>query len=134
MTLIHMAVIPERVSRQGGAVPACVVDDCFEEDVRRHVWSWTGSYFVRGCGSDRVFLHKHIWEKASGRSVPPGMMVDHINRDKTDNRVSNLRPADKSLNVSNKVTNDSKDSWTVLRNLKDISCITNIGANGCTIG
>ncbi len=35
-------------------------------------------------------VHRLIWEAAHG-PIPDGMVIDHINRDKLDNRLENLR-------------------------------------------
>lgn len=37
-----------------------------------------------------AYLHRLVWEELVG-PIPPGMQIDHINRCRTDNRLSNLR-------------------------------------------
>ena len=39
---------------------------------------------------ERVYLHRHVWEKANGRKLRDGELVHHVNEDKRDNRAENL--------------------------------------------
>lgn len=52
-------------------------------------------------------VHRLVWIWHHGE-VPEGMGLDHINRDKWDNRISNLRAVPKSLNERNKVLTKMK--------------------------
>lgn len=45
--------------------------------------------------------HRIIWEMHYGK-IPEGMEVDHINHDRTDNRIENLRLVTKQVNMKNK--------------------------------
>jgi endogenous inhibitor of DNA gyrase (YacG/DUF329 family) len=38
----------------------------------------------------RRFLHRDVWELAHGEPVPKGHTLQHVNFDRTDNRVANL--------------------------------------------
>lgn len=45
-------------------------------------------------------VHRVVWEVHNG-PVPEGLEIDHINRDKTDNRISNLRAVTHAANMKN---------------------------------
>lgn len=47
--------------------------------------------------------HRIIWEMCNG-PIPEGMMIDHINGDPWDNRITNLRLATNSQNGMNRKT------------------------------
>ena len=53
--------------------------------------------------------HRAIWELHNG-PIPDGLVIDHINRDKTDNRIENLRVATRSQNNHN--TEAKGYSWS----------------------
>lgn len=51
---------------------------------------------------ENVRLHRIIWECEHGK-IPEGMVIDHINRNKSDNRLENLRLVDPRTNVLNAI-------------------------------
>lgn len=59
-----------------------------------------------------VRCHRLIWFAAHGPGMPE--MLDHMNGDRSDNRLFNLRPADKQLNAENQRTARSDNSLGVL--------------------
>jgi len=67
-----------------------------EDLVKRYRWHIGGNgYVVTAVNGERKYLHKMI------AGVDDSTVVDHINRCKMDNRRTNLRIANKSLNAAN---------------------------------
>lgn len=72
------------------------------------------------CGT-RMFAHRAAWLFVHGE-LPEDMVVDHVNQDPSDNRIANLRLADKAENGWNHwkkdgaggVQRNSKGSFTVV--------------------
>jgi hypothetical protein len=92
-------IIPERVNRQGGIVPSFQVDDHLVGEVMKHKWFLSSyGYITAKIDGIRVYLHRFVWAINKG-DCP--QVLDHINQDKMDNKLCNLRPASKSLNAHN---------------------------------
>jgi len=62
-------------------------------------------YCTIGINGKRLFQHRVIWTMFYGQ-IPQGCDIDHVNRDKHDNRIENLRAVSRSCNLHNK---DSKN-------------------------
>jgi hypothetical protein len=74
---------------------ALVDDDDFER-VNAHKWSVMNHGAAQArIGKDRVQMHRFILQ------VEPGVLVDHINHNRLDNRRCNLRPATHTENRAN---------------------------------
>lgn len=68
----------------------------FLELLTPHSWSLTGNGYARAVIDGRpVMMHRLIM------GAPEGVIVDHINWNRLDNRRSNLRFANKRLNAAN---------------------------------
>jgi hypothetical protein len=79
-----------------------IVDDQFLADVLKHRWTHNGvGYLSTKVNGRTVTLHRYVWGLAHGGQVPA--MLDHINGNKNDCRIVNLRPATGSLNCRSRV-------------------------------
>lgn len=89
----------ERVNRAGGTVPLFLVDCCFAGQVSRFVWCLTNSGYLQAKISGRnTYLHHFVWSLAGRGDF---WVIDHINGDRLDNRIANLRNATPRLNQAN---------------------------------
>ena len=66
-----------------------------------------GYLSVKVCGTD-VYVHRILWEMATGS--PPPDQIDHVNGNRSDNRISNLRTANNSENNSNREIQSNNSS------------------------
>lgn len=81
--------------RDGTIVAHTIVDP---RDAHLDGFNWCmnrGGYAVRGENGRPVFMHRYIL------GAPAGLKVDHINRDRLDNRRCNLRLTDSAGNARN---------------------------------
>lgn len=76
----------------GGRKPG----DCVGTPIR-------GGYLAVRIRGESYLAHRIIWAICNGQD-PGDMDVDHIDRDKTNNRPANLRLATRSQNCANKFT------------------------------
>jgi len=74
------------------------VDRDLVEILRENKWSMCKGYVGTMEKRKAVFLHQYVIGKKKG------LIIDHINGDKLDNRKTNLRHASRSLNAFNRKT------------------------------
>ena len=72
-------------------------------------WSRGGGYLYCWVDGKRKRHHIHVWEEANG-PVPRGREIDHINGDRTDNRLENLRLVTRQDNMKNAKVYDTNTS------------------------
>lgn len=87
-----------------------------EADFRRHllfvgkpVGKNATGYVTVEINGKTVPAHRIIWIIANGE-IPCGMMIDHINGVRNDNRIGNLRLADAAINSRNKFNKSNNSS------------------------
>lgn len=63
-------------------------------------------YWVVGLKGEYWLVHLIIWVMHYGNEIPDDKMIDHINRNKADNRIENLRLVSMSHNTINSLKVD----------------------------
>jgi hypothetical protein len=93
-------IVPERKTKTGRVVPEFQVDDDLAGEVLKHKWVLTTTGYMQATIKGKaVHLHRFVWCLSTGSL--PLLCIDHINRDKLDNRISNLRDVTYSDNTKN---------------------------------
>lgn len=87
-------------------------DSCMKDVVGKYKWTLDGhGYACRNVGNGKLKrLHTLLVEKAMCICIPQGVYVDHINQDKLDNRLCNLRivsPQESARNMPIRANNTS---------------------------
>jgi hypothetical protein len=102
-----------------------IVDDAVYEALMQHGWKWQYSsdgyavasikyHSCTGRTTTAVYLHRWIWDSWANRSLG-GLQIDHINRDRLDNRLENLRAATHGQNRCN--SENSKNNISKYRGI-----------------
>lgn len=60
----------------------------------------TNGYMIIGLACKNYLAHRIVWEMHNG-PIPEGMEIDHINHNRIDNRIENLRIVTKQCNLRN---------------------------------
>lgn len=75
-----------------------IVDDADYDRINEHKWCYDGSYAQRKRNGENIRMHRVLV------GAKKGEIVDHINRNKLDNRRSNLRVVSRTVNLLNSKT------------------------------
>lgn len=106
--------------QDGALVATSAIESVDAEGVAAHRWSMDdGGYLHASIDGRRVSLHRWLMR------APLGMVVDHINRDRLDNRRRNLRVCTSSTNNANKSRPGCIPNVERWRSLCDRYSITN---------
>ena len=94
----HVAGI--KIEKKNGEVFWAMIDSDMIDLVKDYCWSIRGKGYVVHTLPNRkpLLLHNLLLGLTTGN----GLECDHINRDKLDNRLSNLRIVSKSSNLANR--------------------------------
>lgn len=97
----------------------------------------SGVYGRVGVNGRLLQIHRVVWALFNKRDILEGKVIDHIDRDKLNNKIDNLREVDSSINMRNKthrisntghqgITDYSKDRYfSVQFRVNDKSYFTN---------
>ncbi len=83
-------------------------------------------YAVRGSHGRKIFMHREIMK------TPPGLVVDHINRNGLDNREDNLRNCTRLQNLQNRYWHAGRSQFRGVCPQGD-KWMATVGYNGKTI-
>lgn len=83
-----------------GAGKFAKVDNKDYELVARHSWYYRDGYALTKINNKEVRMHRYILQ-----ITDPEIIVDHINRNRLDNRRENLRPYTQIQNANNRSDN-----------------------------
>lgn len=91
-----------------------IIDNCDIDLVKQYCWNLNGSYACTSITVSPNHQKKLLLHRLIIGEIPKGMQVDHINRNKLDNRRENLRivtPSQNSSNIGKPKTNTSGYKW-----------------------
>lgn len=75
--------------------------------------SFSQGYIRTSVDNCNFAVHRLCWKMHHRQDIPNGIEVDHINQDRSDNRISNLRLVTMSQNMRNKTKYRSNKSGIV---------------------
>jgi len=94
--------IIETFNKNGNKVSECIVDDDKYYELIKYKWFTSLGYIKTHMNNTTVFIHRYLIDPEKGE------IVDHVNNNPLDNRISNLRICDDSLNSHNRQIKEGK--------------------------
>ena len=91
----------------------------------------SNGYLRVAINSKSYLVHRIVWEMNNGK-IPDGMQIDHINHDRTDNRLCNMRLVTGKVNAYNQSLRKNNTSGVcgVSWDSKRKKWVANIKVNG----
>ena len=88
-------------NKKGEVIEECLVDDNIWSELMRYKWCLRDDGYSCGyLNNTNILMHIYLYTKYKGK-IPKNHNIDHINRTPLDNRLENLRIANKSLQSHN---------------------------------
>src|SRR5260221_12077554 len=98
-----------------------IVDTEHAHLVQRYSWCESNGYAIRGHSTngirENIYMHRWLLVQIMGH-IPHNLEIDHINGNKLDNRLENLRVVTRSQNAQNR--KKRRDGKTTSR----FACVT----------
>jgi hypothetical protein len=116
------------LEKKDGTIGECIVDDDVWHDISVFKWFFNGKYAMTTMKGRKISMHRYLMEKTNADIV----LIDHINNNCLDNRTSNLRLADYSLNSHNKKKKEGFTSKFIGVHRKGSKWVCHISFNNVT--
>ena len=97
------------------------LDSCIDinDYLNQFVWQKDNKgYIYRNFKGKRIYQHKEVWTLLKGE-ISENLFIDHIDRNKSNNDISNLRLATISQNSLNRTFKSDKNNMRHISYLKD---------------
>lgn len=99
-----------------GAGKFVKVDNRDYEMLMRHKWHYRDGYAIAKINNKEVRMHRFILQITA-----PDILVDHINRNRLDNRRENLRPYTPIQNANNRSDNVRVEAFREVKTIAEWS-------------
>jgi hypothetical protein len=84
---------------------------------------------VKGGTRYQVKAHQIIWISINGR-IPQGLQIDHINRNRSDNRIFNLRVCSPKENIANATSRNGENNANAKLSDEEVLQLRRLKADG----